>query len=122
LYPKQAFTAQILLAGLIGYHALFFYHAASTWKAAGSIARQTFYLADKLPAPKPIHFKNLPGTVSGIPVFRLGLEEGLDWLVSPKSSEKITIKSRQDFNEVTLSISNQETDTCYVINFMAAKP
>jgi hypothetical protein len=122
LYLRQAVIQQIILLALIGYHSIFLYYAASAWQAASSLSKQTFHLISSLPESKALCFENLPGTVQGIPLFRIGLEEGVAWLAQPYSKKDIQINSRQDFSTVKLRISKQQKDTCYIISYAPLKP
>ncbi len=104
----------VVFGGLIVYHQCYLLKASNAFVVASDIAKKTIEIVKNNSEAKAFYFKNLPQTNYGIPVFRLGLEEGVNWQTGDSTaSRKVNIISfnQQEHYYVTSKPNILHADT-----------
>ncbi len=76
------------------YNQYYLLKSSNAFAVAGDITNKTMQIVKRNKGVSNIYFKNLPGENYGVPMFRLGLEQGVNWQTKNDSaSQKIRIVS-----------------------------
>jgi len=86
----------IIAVCLIAYHAVFFVAALSQFRHAGQLAKTVIKTIADTPVGlgETTALENLPDKAFGIPLFRLGIKNGLKWLHPAYDTAKLAVASR----------------------------
>ena len=79
IFNKQKRTAVALMLVVCGYHAFFLCKAVEAYKAASAMSRFVMEKVTENTTVQTLTIRGLPETFAGIPLFRLGLPEGVAW-------------------------------------------
>ena len=95
---KIANSLKYLLAGsLIAYHLFFFNIALREFRKAGQLAKDIIEAVNNTPTPglaQRTVLENLPDKAFGIPLFRLGISNGLKWFHPQYDTSKLIVESK----------------------------
>lgn len=89
----------IIFIGLLVYHLAFLYRAQMFYATASKISATTYSQINKLQNKKRLFIDSLPQTHNGALLFRLGFEEGLQWLQNEGTVDTVIVLSTKKDNE-----------------------
>ncbi|HSC52387.1 MAG TPA: hypothetical protein VLC98_02120 [Phnomibacter sp.] len=97
-YPK---VSRIAIVGLFIFHGVFLVKASNDYETAGKISASTMQLLQKNATNEQIDIYKLPATWKGIPIFRYGFKDALNWRLDSVTAKKITVRSTSVFTGAT---------------------
>jgi hypothetical protein len=102
---------KVICIFLFLYNAIYLYANRTDYDVAGEISKNIYKMVnDESKENKTVTVVNLPSQINGIPTFRSGFKEGLDWLYKTDTSKIIVDKT------AALTYSHH-----YIINFSKQK-
>ncbi|HRI19308.1 MAG TPA: hypothetical protein PLA68_00075, partial [Panacibacter sp.] len=82
---------------IISYNIIYSFLNSRDYRVASSISKEVYHsIASEAKANDTVYITHLPGQFSGVPVFRLGLKEGLDLLYATDTA-KIVVRDTSMF-------------------------
>lgn len=88
-----------LFAIVVLYNLYFLDQSARSYKTASAITKTAIAQVNLLKDKKRLFVDSLPQTINGALIFRLGFEEGIEWLKSPGSVDSVIILSLKQVND-----------------------
>ena len=89
----------VLFSLLVLFHLYFLGQSAGSYKTASAITKTSMEQVNLLKGKKYLFIDSLPQTVNGALVFRLGFEEGINWLKEPASVDSVIVLSLKNLND-----------------------
>lgn len=86
-----------IIAGLIVFHAFFFYRAADSYRYAGYVTKNFVQCLNTVPVAQHLTAVNLPSQYKGALIFRKGFPQAINWLVPGKFNEVSVMATTEIF-------------------------
>lgn len=109
---QMAFFAIIVL-----YNLYFLDQSARSYKTASAITRTAIAQVNLLKDKRRLFVDSLPQTINGALIFRLGFEEGIEWLKAPGSVDSVIILSLKQVSDFSYGPYNAQILTNQEPNF-----
>ena len=99
LLVSSAQFQMALFAIVVLYNLYFLKQSAVAYKTASAITKTAITQVNLLEGKKRVFVDSLPQTIKGALIFRLGFEEGIEWLKTPGSVDSVIILSLKKIND-----------------------
>ena len=103
----------VLFTSLVLFHLYFLGQSAGSYRTASAITKTTMEEINLLKGKKHLLVDSLPQTVNGALVFRLGFEEGINWLKDLGSVDSVIILSLKKVNNFSVETYKVEMVSNY---------
>jgi hypothetical protein len=100
---KSVHFQMALFAIVVLYNLYFLGQSARSYKTASAITKTAIAQVNLLKDKKRLFVDSLPKTIKGALIFRLGFEEGIEWLKAPGSVDSVIILSLKQVNDFSYS-------------------
>jgi hypothetical protein len=94
------------------FHAGFLWKSGNDYKSASNLTAGLITTLQKSPAATTVIIENLPDNWKGIPLFRYGFVEALQWKMGEERWKQVSVVSRKIFNgQMPMMITDSSNDT-----------
>lgn len=93
LTPFIPRIAAFSIAGLFSFHIFFLSNASNDYEAAGKISETTMLMLKKNTSKGTVDIYKLPASWKGIPIFRYGFTDALNWQLGNNDAKKVRVQS-----------------------------
>ena len=94
-YFQKIATSMLLL--LFCYHSIFLIKASNDFEKAGKLSNHTMQLLQEQSQKSSVQLEKLPASWKGIPIFRYGFEDALEWRLGHDASTRVSVVSTEVF-------------------------
>jgi hypothetical protein len=97
LTPFLPKVVAISIAGLFSFHILFLAKTSNDYEAAGNISKTTMRMLKTHTPNNTVDIYKLPASWKGIPIFRYGFADALNWQLGNDNAKKVRVISTTVF-------------------------
>jgi hypothetical protein len=97
LTPYLPKVIPISVVGLFTFHIFFLAYASNDYEAAGNISNTTMHMLKTHTPNSTVDIYKLPASWKGIPIFRYGFADALNWQLGKDDAKKVRVQSTTVF-------------------------